>query len=61
MSTLAQIAEEFAEQKVLSTKAEGIDTDLLSVLWKNNALEVLAFAVPRLIPGYGEHEAPVPE
>lgn len=59
MSTIAQIAEEFAEQKVLASKAEGIDTDLLRALWKTNALEVLAFAVPRIVPS--GPEAPQPE
>jgi hypothetical protein len=47
-SVLSQIAEDFAEQKVITSNVRGTDPDLLRSLWKANALEVLAFAVPRL-------------
>lgn len=45
---MAQVAEEFAEQKVMASSAEGVDPELMKALWKANALEVLAFAMPRL-------------
>ena len=47
-SPLSLIAEEFAEQKILTSPREGVDTNLLRSLWKANALEVLVFALPRL-------------
>lgn len=47
---VAQVAEEFAEQKAQASHAEGIDPSLLRALWKANALEVLAFAMPRIGP-----------
>lgn len=50
MSEITRIAEEFAEQKVAVSHAPGVDLELLKELWKANALEVLAFAVPRLLP-----------
>ncbi len=51
MSDITRIAEEYAEQKAATAHAPGIDPELLRSLWKSNALEVLAFALPRLMPG----------
>lgn len=47
-SLISQIAEDFAEQKALSARAPGVDFELQRELWKGSALEVLAFALPRL-------------
>lgn len=54
MSDISRIAEEFAEQKVAVSHTPGIDLELLKELWKANALEVLAFAVPRLVSEHDE-------
>ncbi len=47
-SIVTRIAEEFAEQKVSRTRVTGVDLDLMHELWKGHALEILAFALPRL-------------
>ena len=51
MTTLiTQLAEEFAQQRLATTRLEGVDPELALTLWRHQALEVLAYAVPRLSP-----------
>ena len=48
MSVMSQLADDFAEQKLMVTDTAGHDVGLLLDLWRSSALEVLAFAIPRL-------------
>lgn len=48
MSVMSQLADDFAEQKLMVTDTSGHDVEMLRDLWRSSALEVLAFAIPRL-------------